>query len=237
MALITKDVLAGQLEKGLIKKDGVLTVKKEDILTPSAREFLKDNNISVSDKPTGFQTAYGLFTEEKPEHMTHLYANFLVPKNHPRIQLRGKLDSLESQILLTQITANELNLPRLADDLQEIITFTRNIIQCEVKNKPLPEFFLQGLDAAALRDHSHHPSKYYGMRHFLPTCTHGRVVCELNALRTKTRETEIAAFNAFEDEYHNISRTDIIRALNRLSSLFWIMMFKVLTGKYADKEG
>ncbi len=29
-----------------------------------------------------------------------------------------------------------------------------------------------------------------------------------------------------------VEREDLIRALNRLSSVFWIMIFKVRTGKY-----
>jgi ethanolamine utilization cobalamin adenosyltransferase len=42
-----------------------------------------------------FRTLYGGFLETKPEHMTHLYGNMLVFKDHPRIVFRGKLDSLE----------------------------------------------------------------------------------------------------------------------------------------------
>ena len=83
-----------------------------------------------------------------------------------------------------------------------------------------------------LREHSHHPSKYYGIRHFLPNYKQGEMVAYLNKLRTLTRETELIAYKAFKDEYGQVSREDIIKSFNRLSSLFWIMMFKYLAGKY-----
>lgn len=232
MAVISADVLKKQLSEGKLTKNGTFSLQEGDIITPSAREVLTENHIKLTEKSDTFQTIYGIPVSEKPEQMTHLHSNFLVPKNHPRILFRGKLDSLESKIILAQICAKEENLPKIVPDLEEIISFIRMMIRCEVKEEPLPEISLQGLDEATLHDHSHHPSKYYGMRHFLPTQEHGKMVCVLNRLRTYTREVEICAYNAFEDNYHKLTRTDIIMALNRLSSLFWIMMFKVLTDKY-----
>ena len=43
--------------------------------------------------------------EEKPEEMTHLRGNRLVPKTHPRIRFRGQLDSLMAQVLELQCRA------------------------------------------------------------------------------------------------------------------------------------
>ena len=70
------------------------------------------------------------------------------------------------------------------------------------------------------------------MKHFLPHYKQGEMVAYLNKLRTLARETELIAYKAFKDEYGQTNREDIIKSLNRLSSLFWIMMFKYLTGKY-----
>jgi len=235
MAVITENTLEALLEEGKLKSP--FHIKGGDILTPSAREFLKQKQIEVK-TGTEFNTVFGFELDAKPEQMTHLHEGFLVPKNHPRIIFRGRLDSLESEIILAQLCAVEEGMQNVADDLEEIIRLIRRIIQCEVKDLPLGEFTLQGLDAKALREHSHHPSKYYGMHHFLPTYRHGKIVARLNRLRTLTRETEICAFNAFEDKYHNVEgRTDIIMALNRLSSLFFVMMFKVLTDRYGRYNG
>lgn len=235
MAVISQNKLETLFAEGKLKSP--FKISDEDILTPSAREFLEQKGIEVI-SGAKFSTVFGFDLSEKPEQLTHLHEGFLVPKNHPRIVFRGKMDSLESEIILAQLCAKEEGLDLLCDDLEEIIRLIRKIIQCEVKDLALGEFTLQGLDKKALREHSHHPSKYYGMHHFLPTFKHGKIVAHLNRLRTLTRETEICAFCAFEDKFHNVeNRTDIITALNRLSSLFFIMMFKVLTDKYGRYNG
>ncbi len=232
MSVISADILKKMLTEGKLEENGTFRVSADDIVTPSAREFLAEHHIEATEKSDLFETVYGFSVAEKPEQMTHLHSTYLVPKNHPRIRFRGKLDALESEIILAQLCAEEENLPKVIPDLEEIIRFIRSIIRCEVKEEPLPELNLQGLNAKQLRDYSHHPSKYYGIRHFLPTYKHGKMVGILNRLRTYAREVEITAYDAFEDKYHKLTRTDIITALNRLSSLFWIMMFKVLSGKY-----
>ncbi|MDV9700973.1 cobalamin adenosyltransferase, partial [Clostridioides difficile] len=52
------------------------------------------------------------------------------------------------------------------------------------------------------------------------------------SIRSNTREVELAAYEAFKGEYGNVHREDLIKALNRLSSVFWIMIYKVRTNKY-----
>lgn len=43
--------------------------------------------------------------------MTHLNGDFLVVKDHPRIIFRGKLDTLESELILCQLTDKGLEAP------------------------------------------------------------------------------------------------------------------------------
>lgn len=173
----------------------------------------------------------------KPEHMTHLRDEVLVCKDHPRIAFRGAIDSLEADIILLQIHTSAKGMKRLTDDLEEIIKVIRQLLRCEVSGEPVGEVTLQGLDADAMRAHSHHPSQYYGMKHFLPSYKYGEIPARLNKLRTRARELELVAYRAFKKEDGQPEREDIIRVLNRLSSLFWIMMFKYLTGKYGQTEG
>lgn len=170
--------------------------------------------------------------KEKPEHMTHLRGDMLVYKDHPRIAFRGSIDSLEAEIITVQVKAAERRQDKLYRDLDEIIKAIRLLLRCEVSGEQVGEMKLQGLTTDELRAHSHHPSQYYGMKHFLPTAEHGEMVGCLNRLRTKARETELAAYRAFKEEDGNVSRGDILTVLNRMSSLFWIMMFKYLTGAY-----
>jgi ethanolamine utilization cobalamin adenosyltransferase len=56
----------------------------------------------------------------------------------------------------------------------------------------------------------------------------GPLSVALNELRSLVRETELSAAEAFQDQIGNSGREDIIMALNRLSSLFYVLMFKYL---------
>lgn len=257
MHVLTENDIKKMLAQGEIIEKGSFTVGKNYIVTPSARSYLNDKNITLhfkeqqskegwiqmqdenissshlnENKNEEFDTLFGARLSKKPEIMTHLRGNLLVFKDHPRIGFRGAIDSLESEIILVQILAQKQGLKVLVDDLEEVITFIRKLIRCEVSGDKMDMKTLQNLSEDELREHSHHPSKYYGIKHFLPTYQHGEIVAALNKLRTKTREAEIAAYKAFKDEYGQVSREDIIKSLNRLSSLFWVMMFKYLTDKY-----
>ena len=85
----------------------VFYLGKGDQLTSDAREFLTRERIEIlpaeKAKPQRFQLLGGGFTEEKPEHMTHLNAQVLVRKDHPRIRFRGMLDLLEAELLLLEM--------------------------------------------------------------------------------------------------------------------------------------
>ena len=65
----------------------------------------------------------------------------------------------------------------------------------------------------------------------------GRMAAELNRLRTKVRETELAAAHAFMGADGSVERPDIIRCLNRLSSGVYIVFCKWLAGKYKGGRG
>ncbi len=59
----------------------------------------------------------------------------------------------------------------------------------------------------------------------------GKNYAILNVLRTQVREAEVLAAAAFH-EPDGFRRTDIIEALNRLSSALHIMMCRELSGYY-----
>lgn len=254
MNAITENIVRQQLKSKGIKDDKVYWVYKNEILTPSAKSLLTENNIeikyirsirgkdiekeddnTVTDniKDSRYETIFGIKVDEKPEYMTHLYGNILVFKDNKRIVFRGKLDSLEAKILEIQIICEKNKHNRLVDDLQEILQFVRTILKCEVLNEPLPQIVLQELTEDRLREMSHYPQKYFGIGHEAPHYTMGEVVVYLNSLRTYIRETELYAYKAFKDEYGKVEREDIIKSLNRLSSLLWIMIYKFRTGKYS----
>lgn len=247
MALITEEDVKRGLSQGEIKEKGSFFLGDRDLLTPSARSLLTEKGVSIlqhkeqktanstasmKEYPEGYVTLFGAKLYEKPEFMTHLRGNILVMKDHPKIKLRGALDSLEAEIILVELQAKAEGKDKLLFDLEEIISHLRLLMRSEVGNTPLPEEKLLGLTEAEIRAQSHHPSQYFGIKHFPPTYEKGEMVARLNLLRTKARETELLAFSAFQREAGDMERVDIIRALNRLSSLFWIMMFRCLSGYY-----
>lgn len=207
----------------------VFYLGKGDQLTASARDFLARERIEIlpasQAKPERYRLLSGGFMDEKPEHMTHLHSDLLVPKSHPRIQFRGKLDSLEAAMLLT-IT----ELPSLSEPLNELLTLTRKILRSEVLDEPLPSQCLCGLTAEELRSHSHFPQEYYGQPHFMPQASDGRTILLLNKLRCAVREAELSAAAAFPPKQGQPVRADIQTALNRMSSLIYILMIREKAG-------
>ena len=232
-------------------------------LTPAALQFLNERRIKITDsndhpcekgeaqktvrnnrtkidlsqvdKPReGFICLpSGKHVLEKPEHYTHLKANILVAKCDPIIKFRGQLDLTEANFVtcINQVVQNGYR--EMADDLEEILLYLQKIMRAEVFNEPLPFIDFKGWTDAEVREFSHHPDKYFGVKHALPNPKYGNIHGEINKLRAMTRQLEIAAVESFYDEETDqCDRLDISMALNRLSSLIYIIMCKFAGGLY-----
>jgi len=163
--------------------------------------------------------------ETKPEELTHLHGNRLAEKDHPTIVFRGKLDSLCAMILEAQVLGESLGNGGFVEDLQEVLDFVRSIFQAEYAGTPMVGFSVLGLSSNDLRERSHHPERFFGRGHLLPMHRSMGALCSrLNLLRTAAREVEIAAVTAMRAP----DRRDIVEALNRLSSLFYVLIYKYL---------
>lgn len=219
-------------------------ISADTFVTPTAREYLRDRKVRLvigtheamhrtPIKPQGGCTyqdaATGEGYAEKPEDMTHLRGNLLVPKTHPRIELRGRLDSLQAQILLLQADSAGA----LRSDLGSVLKYVQSILGAEVKDEPLAEVTLFGLDHSELRRQSHNVRETFGIDHPIPDCRMGKTALKLNLLRTQVREAELAAAHAFPKG----ERTDIVQHLNRLSSGIYILFCRVISGYYDTKGG
>lgn len=204
----------------------VFFLGKGDTLTPGARDYLSRERIEIRPAEMAKMEEYvlpgGGFLKEKPEHMTHLQGNILVSKAHPRIVFRGAVDELQAQILLCQ-----LKLPSFRAELGEMLELARRIIRCDVLEEPLQHQKLCGLTDHELREHSHRPQEYYGQIHFMPAWSDGEQILLLNRLRCGVRETERLAVAAFSDGDGKPIRTDIPQALNRMSSMVYILMIRI----------
>lgn len=232
-------------------RDGMTVCEVEEgtVLTPAAKDFVREHHIEISyrsSRPAGqtmtrtpipvkngkaiyidHQTGQEL--TEKPEEMTHLCGNQLVSKQHPRIAFRGKMDSLMAEFLLVQ---TEIDAPQLVQDLAELLDYTRHILAAEVKEEILPELQLLGMNSAAIRYASHRVKETIGIDHPVPDCRMGRACVLLNHLRTKVRECELSAVTAFLREDGSCGRKDIVEALNRLSSCVYILFCRQAAGYY-----
>ncbi|WP_300671312.1 hypothetical protein [Desulfoluna sp.] len=249
-------VISESYLRDLFRKDVPETFRLEEgqILTPSASQLLGEKGVKVvrgAQEPCSSQPETapkkseaekvagpkyvsaidGGFYETKPEHMTQLTGNRLVPKDHPRIVFRGRLDTCQGEILLLQAKAHEAGKKALVTDLSEILEWTRDIMRRDVLDTPVPEKPIIGLSDAELRAHSHNPKKYFGIGHLLPTYDMGELILGLNRLRALVREMEVSAVSALKEAFQ-LDKPDIVQALNRMSSALYIMMLKDKGGIY-----
>lgn len=240
--LITEVSLRASYHKNPLR---VLSVSENAIITPAAWQFINDRGIKVVSN-SGLEwknPALGGKTRNlalqingpKPEELTDLGNGCLVPKTHPRIALRGQLDLLQCQIIHAQMEFAQADETQLVKDLEEIAGWARRIMSAEVKGENFEFGKLLGLSAGEIRERSHHPGKYYSVSHMLPDYRHGTVVSRLNLLRSQTRVCELAAAQCFVNPSGEAERKDILCALNRLSSLFYILACRQLAKNQLEK--
>lgn len=217
-------------------------VEADVFITESARTYLYKRDIRLVVLPTALgETAGSSFVDAatklpingKPEEMTHLRGNLLVPKTNLRILLRGKLDSLESEVLEAQAMAHSQGYAELRDSLGEVLEHLRLVLGAEVKEQPLEEKPLFGLSQGELRRISHSVQSEFGMAsHPVPTWEMGPLALRINSIRAQVREAELAAVAAFSAEGEQ-PRHDLTRELNRLSSGVYILFCRLVAGSAA----
>ena len=218
-----------QVRDNIRNRDGkrVFFLGRGDQLTSEARDYLNRERIEIRPaeqaKIERYRLLSGGFSEEKPEHMTHLYGDVLVPKTHPRIAFRGAVDSLEAELLLC---GQELPEP-YCHQLEELLAFTRTLLRCEVLGEPVKEEKLWGMTEADLRQRSHRPQAFYGQPHFMPDFRDGKGILLLNRARCAARHGELMAVKAFLDTEGNPTRQDLIRGMNRISSAIYLLMIQL----------
>ncbi|MBQ5607519.1 MAG: ATP-binding protein [Oscillospiraceae bacterium] len=209
-------------------RDGkrVFYLGKGDQLTSDARDFLTRERIAIlpasEARPERYRLLGGGFMEQKPEHMTHLNGDILVPKTHPRIAFRGAVDTLEAELLLCCAAATGA----VRIQLEEALDYARNLLRYEVLDEPVKEAVLGGMDAKTLRERSHRPQDFYGQPHFMPGPEDGQLLLQINKARCAARGAELQAVAAFSD-----TREDLLRAFNRLSSFLYLIMIQLKAGK------
>ena len=232
--MIDPDTVLTEEAKIFANRHGLKISRRDEKLIPEPPKVIHKGTISVprpGAAPQEVRVESALPKHGKPEHMTNLNATELVPKNDPRITFRGKLDTFQADLLMVIAKCYKYNSPKLAEYLQEAVGLLRRIMAADVKNEPLGDWTFIGLTSAELREHSHHPEKYYGLRHQPPEADMRYAALELNLLRAKSREVEMAFSNAFILG-HTVKRKDIAELLNRLSSGLYILYCRAVHGEF-----
>ena len=219
MRYITERDLRDQFASGIPQRYSVPQGCK---LTPAARQYLLDLKLYRHAESPAPGPAAGTLGDKKPEHMTSLgRGGPLVCKTHPRIQLRGRLDMLESEILVQQIACGA----EWAAPLDDALRLVRAVMAAEVRDIPVPDWTLDGMSPEEVHRCSHHPEAFGFPGHILPAAEHGMIAAQMNRLRALCREAELAAVQAFWDG-QCLAHEDCVMALNRLSSYFYTLQLR-----------
>jgi propanediol utilization protein len=173
--------------------------------------------------------------QKKPEHMTHLHGQQLVLKTNPVIAWRGQLDLFDCALVKTQAALAAAGEQELVAQLEEVAIFAQKLMAAEVRGEAIEFTTLLGWTADQIREMSHHPDRYFGISHTHMSYNDGVVVASLHCLRSKIREVELYANRAFTGDSGECQRQDIVLALNRLSSLFYVLICKLRGEKKQDK--
>lgn len=253
--VLTEDKLKSLYKKEEFKK---FIVENGTIMTPSARQFLVDKGIEVikegaADEKIPVQEKVveriiekaitpkyiGLAGEsyfEKPEHMTQISGNILVSKNDERIIFRGKLDILKSKWLILQKEFESYGNEKLNKDMESVTGFIKKIVLAEVLDTELEETKVLGETLDKIKEMSHNPKKFFEIGHMFDiSVKNSMLVLKLNEMRSNCRECEITGVTAFLTEKGIAEKKEMLKALNRLSSIIYVMMLKGEKGEYGDR--
>jgi ethanolamine utilization protein EutL len=174
---------------------------------------------------------------DKPDHLTHLVDDAsLVPKTHPRIVARGKLDLLQAALLDAQVAADADGARALVGELGEVLELARALVGAEVTGREVPPPSLFGMASDELRDATHHTLERYGVPFMYPDVRQGPVIAKLSLARAVAREAEVAAITAFPPGRGAVTappaRADLAHALNRISSALYLCACRYVAGLY-----
>ena len=143
------------------------------------------------------------------------------------LEMVRAIDTLEAELLLAQCVLCK----PYDGQVGEVLEFARRLIRCDVLDEQVGDEKLCGLTAEELRTRSHRPQEFYGQPHFMPAAGDGEGILRVNRARCAARAAELSAVAAFSDREGNPTRPDILKALNRLSSMLYIIMIQLKAGK------
>ncbi len=163
--------------------------------------------------------------KKKLDIETNLDAKTIVLKSDKRIEFRGKLDSLLASFILAQRMFKEMKEDVLYNYMDEFYSFIQKMIYADAMGEKVALINMFGFDEAKLREISHNPSKYFGIKHLFGINAKMPItVLTLNQLRTQIRECEVSYMSLLDKLGYEENNKGFDLALNRLSSAIYILM-------------
>jgi len=159
-----------------------------------------------------------------------------VPKDHPAIRFRGKLDMLQAHVLDAALAARQEGYADIAADLDDVLRYLRAMLAAEVTGRPMPELTIGGIPAEDLHRISHNTLKFLNVGWITPDAALGPTAVKLNLLRAYCRDAEIAAVDAHGETGGSragathlapLERDRMLHGLNRLSNALYVLVAKV----------
>lgn len=175
-------------------------------------------------------TGCGMPVTDKADALTQLNAHHYAPKTHPRIRLRGRIDSLHALVGLVQHLALRAGEDALARDLGTLAAYCRELTSAEYNERTVAELRLAEWDAEAIHRATHDPVGTLGVQHLTLAGVDAELQHWLNVARTDCREIEILALEAFGSPHHPYGAS-ICHAFNRLSSVLYFLQLRLKAGE------
>jgi len=163
---------------------------------------------------------------DKAAGQTQLNATHYSAKTHPRIVLRGRVDSLHAFVLLAQHQALSTGKSEAAASLGSLAAYCRELTSAEYNERPVADAVIDGLDFEAIHRVTHDPRAELGIDHLTIDGSASLLHHLLNVLRTQSREVEIIALEAFPSPHHPYGAS-ICHALNRFSSIAYYLQLRL----------
>lgn len=156
------------------------------------------------------------------EKRTSLRGDEVVDKVSSEIQLRGRLDSLMAQAVLTAAYAEHFGYTNITMGAKDVVRVVGELQTAEARDTVPEVRSVLGFMLDELRDIANNPRAELGLDPYYPGPDTDLMTAYLNVLRAEVRSVELAYCAAPDTE---VNRT-IQLVLNRLSTAVYILMLE-----------
>ena len=215
MPIITEAELRDRIRRP--KRGMKVAVQSGTRFSPAARDFIAQWELEIIEEPMP-----AIVPATAAQQRAH------DPDDLSRARFHAKMDSVQGLIQLVAARARAWRLPEMAQQLDALAASARAIIIAEEAGQGVNPAGMMGLDEVALRDAIQHLHRTLGLSHFSPAPDDHEILHWLHYLRAQIREATLDARDAFVQP---TARTDLIRALEHLSSAVYHLELMFKTGE------